>query len=203
MHAYADRDRAMRRFGLGDGLILLGAMAICLERFRAIHWYRFFPESLRWSWRAITYLMGLSYWSPDLGYSRAEVIDRLPVEVIRLWLYTLCPVLLGLMVVQPLLRLARPRPPLAEVVRQSGFVTCLIGLATVAMLLSIGSMWFSGLALTLGLTRGLFLLMLWPLLAVPPWRAEPSWVDRLGRMVGWGWILALAGAAVLEYRGWL
>ena len=101
------------------------------------------------------------------------------------------------MVVQPLLRLARRGPTLAEVVRQSGFVTCLIGLAAVAMLLSIGNRRSSGLALT----PGMFLLMLWPLLAVTPCRAEPSWVDRLGRMVGWGWILAPAGAAVLEYRG--
>lgn len=199
-----DRDPVVpRRFGLGDGLILLAAVAIVLERFRTIHWFEFFPRSLRWCWGAIGYLLGLSYWSPGLGWGRAEVIARLPVELIQLGLYTFCPVLLGLMVAQPMIRLRRPRPPMSEVIRQSGFVTCLIGLALVAMLMSLGDAWFSGVALTVGLTRVLILLMLWPLLGLRPWRAEPSWVDRLGRAVGWGWILALLGGAVLEYLGWI
>jgi hypothetical protein len=203
MAVSCEPDRVTRRFGLGDGLILLVAVAIVLERFRAIHWFQFFPRSFRWCWEAIGYLLGLSYWSPELGLTRGGVARHLPVEVIRLLLYTFCPVLLGLMVAQPLIRLKRPRPTMAEVARQSGLVTCLIGLVTVAVLLSIGDLWFSGLALTLGLTRVMLLTMLWPLLALPPWRAEPSWVDRLGRAVGWGWMLALAGAAVLESMGWI
>ena len=198
----ADREPMMpRRFGLGDGLILLVAVAIVLERFRMIHGVVW--SLLQWCWGAVTYLVGLSYWSPSLGPSRAMMIADLPGKLIQLALSVACPVFLGLMTAQPLLRLRRPRPPMAEVVRQSGFVTSLIGWVLVALLMTIGDAWFSGLALTMGLTRGLILLMLWPLLGLRPWRIEASWVDRLGRSVGWGWILALVGGAVLEYQGWL
>jgi hypothetical protein len=48
---------------------------------------------------------------------------------------------------------------------------------------------YSGVALTLGLTRAIILLMIWPLLGLPPWHAEPNWIDRLGRGVGCGWII--------------
>lgn len=203
MNATAAHESVPRRLGVGDGLILIVALAICLERFLAIHWFEFFPRSLKACWGTIAYFVGLGPWSSALGQNRTEVISRLPIEIIRLWLYTLCPVLLGLMVAQPMIRLRRPRPPTVEVLRQSGFVTCLIGLALVAMLLTIGELWFSGLALTLPLTRVFILLMLWPMLGLAPWRTERSWVDRLGRAVGWGWILAISGAAVLEYSGWI
>ena len=41
------------------------------------------------------------------------------------------------------------------------------------------------------------LLLFWPVLGLPPWRSEASWIDRLGRAVGWGWIVAIASAIVL------
>jgi hypothetical protein len=43
------------------------------------------------------------------------------------------------------------------------------------------------------------LFLLWPLLGIPPWRAEPTWIDRLGRAVGWGWIVVQAGGAAAAY----
>jgi hypothetical protein len=110
-------------------------------------------------------------------------------------------VLLGLSVAQPLLRLKRPRPPLAQVARQPGLVSCLVAVLLACLLMTIGDWWFSGISLTLPLTRGMILFTLWPLLLLPPWRAEAGWVDRLGRVVGWGWIAALLVGAVLEWLG--
>ena len=119
----------------------------------------------------------------------------------NLLLRTLCPVLLGLMIAQPLLRLRRPRPPLSQVVRQSGFAICMIGIALVCLLLPMGDWWFSEVALTLGMTRVIILFMIWPLLGLRPWLKEQSWIDRIGRGVGWGWLMAIAVMAVLERMG--
>jgi hypothetical protein len=187
-----------RRFSLGDALILLIALSITLERFRSISWFRSFPSSLAECWRMFSQLVECSPWAHVLGYTRRAWRELLVLVINNLLLPTLCPVLLGLMIAQPLLRLRRPRPPLPLVVRQSGFVVCLIGIALVCLLLSMGDWWFSGVALTLGMTRVIILFMIWPLLALRPWHTEPSWIDRLGRGVGWGWIMAIAEMAVLE-----
>jgi hypothetical protein len=196
------RESAPRRFSLGDALILTIALSISLERFRSIHWFRAFPASVVVCWRAVSQLVGLSPWIYFPSYTRQGLLMELPAIVIgQLLLPTLCPVLLGLMIAQPMLRLRRPRPPLSQVVRQSGFVTCLIGIALVCLLLPMGDWWFSGFTLTLGLTRTVILLMIWPLLGLRPWRTERSWIDRLGRCVGWGWIIAIAAMAVLEGMG--
>jgi hypothetical protein len=193
----ANIDCAPRRFSLGDGLILVGALAISLERFRAL---RSIPQHAVWCWEAVAQLTGSSpSWRWPL--SRQRVIALLPGQVIVLLMELLCPVLLGLMVAQPLLRLRRPRPPLEQVVRQSGFVTCLMGTVALAVVLAMGDFWFSLTALSLGSTRVIILLMIWPLCALAPWRAEASWIDRLGRAVGWGWIAALAAGTVLGYLG--
>ena len=77
-----------------------------------------------------------------------------------------------------------------------------MGIALVCLLLPIvGDWWFTGFALSLGMTRAVILLTIWPLLGLRPWHAERSWIDRLGRGVGWGWIAAIASAALLEGLG--
>jgi hypothetical protein len=202
MTATTDSAPGLRRFGIGDALVLLVALSISLERFRAIHWFASFPRTVMWCGRAVLQLAGLSPWAA-FGQTRQGLRYSLFVTIVdQLLLRTLCPLLLGLMVAQPLLRLRRPRPPLARVVRQSGLVTCLMGIALVCMLMTLGDMWFSGFALNLGLTRAIILFMIWPLLGLPPWHAERSWIDRLGRGVGWGWIVAIISGALLESLGW-
>ncbi len=42
-------------------------------------------------------------------------------------------------------------------------------------------------------------LLLWPLLGIRPWRLETSWVDRLGRAVGWAWIVVMAAAGAVNW----
>ena len=193
-----DQNPTPRRFSLGDALILVIALSITLERFRSIGLFRSFPSNLADCWRMFSQLAGWSPWHFP-AQTRQALATELSVLVINnLLLPTLCPMLLGLMIAQPLLRLRRPRPPLSDVARQSGFVVCLIGIALVCLLLSMGDWWFSGVALTLGMTRVIILFMIWPLLGLRPWHTEPSWIDRIGRGVGWGWIVAIAAMAVLE-----
>jgi hypothetical protein len=202
VNAANDQNPAPRRFSLGDALILLIALSITLERFRSISWFRSFPSSLALAWHMFAQLMGWSPWTRFLAHTRQALMTELFALVIdSLLLRTLCPVLLGLMIAQPLLRLRRPRPPISEVVRQSGFAICIIGIALVCLLLSMGDWWFTGLALTLGMTRVIVLFMIWPLLGLRPWHTEPSWIDRLGRGVGLGWIMAIAVMAMLEHMG--
>jgi hypothetical protein len=201
-------DTASRRFNLGDALILTGALALSLERFRESGWFRSFPQRSVSCWRALTELVDWLPWNIDPVYSRQHVTIVWTQHLIALTEYmteelvvgTLCPLLLGLMVAQPLMRLRRPRPPLAQLIRQSGFVTCLICIVMVGgLVLILGNWWFSGVSLSLSLTRGILLILIWPLLGLPPWSAEKSWVDRLGRAVGWGWIVAMGAQAVIEY----
>ena len=202
VNASNDQYSTPRRFSLADALILLIASSVTLERFRSISLFRSFPSSLAACWRRFSQLMGWSPWTHFPAQTRQALATELSVLVINdLLLPALCPMLLGLMIAQPLLRLRRPRPPLSDVARQSGFLVCLIGIALVCLLLSMGDWWFSGVALTLGMTRVIILFMIWPLLGLRPWHTEPSWIDRLGRGVGWGWIVAIAAMAVLEGMG--
>jgi hypothetical protein len=199
----SSQGRGPRPFGLGDALILIAAVAITTHRLRSLGWFQSFPNYLRMTWQGISQLAGWSPWTQFVAYRHQDLAWLLARESIQqLLLVLLCPVLLGLVVAQPLLRLRRPRPPLDQLIRQSGFVTCLIGNTLAAGLFAlIGGWWFTSVALSLGLTRGFILLMLWPILALPPWRAERCWIDRLGRGVGWGWIIAMLSVAALEWMG--
>ena len=202
MSSSNDQNPTPRRFSLGDALILLIALSITLERFRSISLFRSFPSNLAECWQMFSQLVGWSPWTGFLAYTRQALMTELFALVIdELLLRTLCPVLLGVMIAQPLLRVRRPRPPLSQVVRQSGFAICMFGIALVCLLLSMGDWWFSGLALTLGMTRLIILFMIWPLLGLRPWLKEQSWIDRIGRGVGLGWIIAIAVMGVLEYMG--
>ena len=198
-----ETENSPRRFSLGDALILMIALSISLERFRAMHYFQSLPRSISWCWQAILQLAGLAPWAAfgTAGSTRAEVWLDLFASLDELSLRTMCPVLVGLMVAQPMLRLRHPRPPMSAVARQSGFVICMMGIALVCLLLPMGDMWFSGFALNLGLTRAFILLMIWPLLGLRPWHAERSWIDHLGRSIGLGWVVAIALGALLEHMG--
>jgi hypothetical protein len=44
-------------------------------------------------------------------------------------------------------------------------------------------------------------IMLWIVAGWPPWRSEPSWVDRAGRVAGVGWIIASFLVSVVYWMG--
>ena len=106
-------------------------------------------------------------------------------------------VLPGLTLAQPFMRLRRPRPPLRDLVRQSGFVVCLG--AIIGTLIFADLSWVARIDVPGGAILVSALILLWPVLGLPPWRSEASWIDRLGRAVGWGWIVVMAGVTVLIY----
>jgi hypothetical protein len=116
-------------------------------------------------------------------------------EIVDDFVQLLSSVLLGLTLVQPFLRLRRPRPPLRDLVRQSGFVVCLAVIVGTLIFVDLG--WVARIDVSWEAILASALLLFWPVLGLPPWRSEASWIDRLGRAVGWGWIVAIASAIVL------
>jgi hypothetical protein len=191
-----------RRFSIGDGLILMAAAALSLERLSGMGWFTRFPVDLTWCWQEIS-RVGL--WPPwdilfdgNLHVMRKDVVTRLADDVL---IQLLSSLLVGFMVAQPLLRLRHPRPEPRQLIRQSGFVACMVSMgAALAAFAIVGMGWFSQSVLSLPVMRGLALLLFWIVVGLPPWRSEPSWIDRLGRAVGWGWIIAIAAQAVLNPR---
>ena len=105
--------------------------------------------------------------------------------------------LLGLTLVQPLMRLRSPRPLFRDLVRQSGFVVCLAVIVGTLIFVDLWS--FAIIGDSLVLVQAAVLLLLWPILGLPPWHSEASWIDRLGRAVGWGWIVAMASVMALGF----
>jgi len=120
----------------------------------------------------------------------SQMIDELLVQ-------SLPCVLFGLTLAVPLIRLRRPRPPLRSILRQPGIVVCLI--VIVATLVIVDLEWIGIVRFSPWMVWCLAVILLWPVLALPPWCAEPTWVDRLGRVVGLGWVIATVGATTLVY----
>ena len=85
----------------------------------------------------------------------AQVVDELFIEL-------LCPVLLGLTLVQPVMRLRSPRPLFRDLVRQSGFVVCLAVIAGTLILVDLWSLAIVGESLVL--VQCAVVLLLWPTL---------------------------------------
>jgi hypothetical protein len=128
-------DRPARHFSIGDGLILMAAAALSLERLRGMGWFTRFPLDLTWCWQEIS-RVGL--WPPwdilfdgNLQAMRKDIATRLADDVLIQLLSCLS---VGLMIVQPLLQFRHPRPEPRFLFRQSGFVACMasIGAALTA-----------------------------------------------------------------------
>lgn len=189
---------APRRFGLGDALILIAGLAAALALSRV---HRELYEG--WSWSAL--------WTLQPGESRKE-----HVVTLAMFLGGVAPgpAFVGSMTVLAL-RLRGPRPRVARLARQPGFLagaTVLLATAAGALLLAgynllirpgPGQPPLSGPAtLLLALLTmmpvpvGLAVMASWFTLALNRrWRPEPSWLDRAGRVFGWLWLLlALANA---------
>jgi hypothetical protein len=189
--------RTDRRFGLGDGLILLAALALTLAVLRANDWFGRFPGRLANWWRLTLELLGAKPWSA-YGLTTAQVWHDLAVQVANeILVQFLSSVLLGLTLAQPVLRLRRPRPPLQDVIRQPGLAVCLaLILGTIA---AVDLWWMIGTDVIAWIGPVLPLALLWPLLGIFPWRPEPSWIDRLGRAVGWGWVIAIVSGMAIYF----
>ncbi len=200
------QDSTLRQFNLGDALILIAAFALMVNLLRSGGWFERFPQRVSfWAGELSALVCGSqstyeSFFDGDSfpGVSRWDTARTLIAQILdELFIELLCSVLLGLTLVQPLLRLRSPRPRLRALVRQSGFVVCCA--VIVGTLVFVDLSWIAVIDRWWAFVPAAALLLLWPILGLPPWQAEPSWIDRLGRAVGWGWIVATASVTALGF----
>jgi hypothetical protein len=191
-------DPSPRRFGIGDGVILIGAMALALGSLRSGAWFDRIPQRFEFWKQAYFELTGHIPQPLLVRYQREYVVRLVMSQMLDESFQQLFgPIVWGLTVAQTLLRLRLPRPPLRLVVREAGFVTCVAALVGYFLTNDVQSI--GDIVLPHWSFVALALLLLWPALGLPPWHAEPSWIDRLGRAVGWGWIIVEAGGAAAFY----
>ncbi len=175
-------DNPRRRFTILDGMILVAAAAIAVAWLRGV----------------------LKIYLSVLGSARgASLPDRI------LWgLPNLVPPLVLATFVTLVLRSVRPRPSWRKISYQPGFAAC----AAAALIVSLQFVYrFSivavkqlsdlktrGTASVLALAQiatdltgtGLAVMAAWLILMlIRGWRVEPTWIDRLGRLIGVCWIV--------------
>jgi hypothetical protein len=190
MESVADRSRthgptARRRFGLLDAMILVAATAAGLA---AAQWLDTETEGAAFRWPLLE-----AVHEGDVLQASAS-LWFLAEPVVAGWTLALIPI-----------RLLGPRPRWRHLARQPGFqANCAAALALGAAgvpiaLVRLAFQWGRArgplvtpdLLLLVSVTVGLAILASWMTLLVGRrWRAEPSWVDRLGRALGVVWILA-------------
>jgi hypothetical protein len=159
--------RSIRRLTLADGLILIAAVAVGLAIGRI-------PQNVNGSDDSpsliVTGLMSI-YWA-----SLMVMVALIP------------------------LRLMKPRPPWRRVRRQPGFIACVavaFGLVHTALYFLMfrfrqPTIWanINVLSLIASPSLGSMIISAWFVLAVSgPWRPEPSWIDRSGRVLAVAWIV--------------
>ncbi len=206
MKSKPPRPVTSRRFTLLDGMILIVALGLILGAARWLYeegsvWSLIltFKTDFAWEWDRFDYLA--------LGLLVSATAVAVPTTLAVL-----------------AMRLRKPRPRWRKLIRQPGLVACLMLLPswaaalafTVINVLSIdqtmpefkngttyaqqGGVWVQGFAEWSSLLGGFAVLIAWGTLALAGrWRAEPTWLDRLGRLVGLAWI-AMALAACYAMR---
>jgi len=200
VNASVEQAPARRRFTVADGLILIGAIALALGQLRATQWFARFPLRVRfWAETLNSGIPGFTSWDFTLIWiwmrrgNGHQIITQVATESYPV----LFCVLVAMTLVQPILRLRSPRPPLRELIHQSGFVACVA--VIVGTFLFVDLWWFAVIPNSSLLVEAAMLLLLWPILGLRPWSLEPSWIDRLGRGVGWGWIILRTGVTVFSF----
>ncbi|MGC8642991.1 MAG: hypothetical protein ACP5XB_24295 [Isosphaeraceae bacterium] len=175
-----------RRFHLGDAMILIAALAVSTLILQSAHWFDSFP-----AWVALCYdhTLQLCHLRPWRFYFTRNVMLRMLVQEASSEVAVLLSCLLvSLVAALLIIRLRQPRPPLKQIVRQPVFGVCA---AFTLGTFGVVDLDFFGISVTptvLFLTSSV--VMLWIVTGLPPWRPEPSWVDRAGRAAGVGWIAA-------------
>jgi hypothetical protein len=88
-----------------------------------------------------------------------------------------------------IVRLRRPRPALRSLICQPGFVACAAPVIIVLATMPLALLPLSGLAELIGIGVQVLLVVAGPLawvflVATRRWNPEPSWIERLGRVLG-------------------
>jgi hypothetical protein len=175
-----------RRFTLGDALILVAALAVgcALARLAYLEWRQQYGR------RPIPTAYRLSA-SIELG------------QALAFWMVT------ALTLAYWPLRLRRPRPTLGRVMRQPGATACGMAPFFLAELLLLaardgdGSIPMLGIAGLGSLFTGTGVAVGWSLgWWWGPARAEPGWIDAMGRALGACWMI-LPVVFFLALSGWV
>lgn len=183
-----------RAFNLGDAMIFIAASAAALSFV---------------GWAAEQSLM-LSHWNPRYEIWAGLGLDRgLRGFLHRLWLDLKYRQGLNFLIVNfaaqafyislgcwslalPIVRLRKPRPPAVEALMQPGAI---VGVAVaVGLWARLTLEWaYVGIAQQLGESIwGVGVALAWSfLVASRKWRAEASWMDRLGRAMGACWMASI------------
>jgi hypothetical protein len=184
-------DRLLRRFTIADTMIVVALVAclfaICSESVapaRIVMYARNAPGLFRY-----LYLGGPLSTLPFRGLSRPMMVDYLrwtPVTILGEIGFPLLPLstLAFLM-----FRMRKPRPPWRELLRQPGMSGILA--AVLAVLIEVDLGWLSvPIPTPIPLNIGLAVATTWCIQAITGlWRAERSWVDRLGRSLCLCWMV--------------
>lgn len=174
--------RPDRRFTIADGMVLVAAVAV-----GSLLWRAYLPGHARM-------MQFRSRLGTDGAFGRAMSWLSAPGSCL----------VVPLMAATLLLRLRRPRPRWRRIVRQPGFAACAAAMASLAP----GLAWWLSIRHRPGFQRpgsfdqtwlsllhwtGPAVVSGWAALASGRrWRAEPDWVDRLGRVLGLYWVLLYA-----------
>ncbi len=187
-----------RPFRIADGMVLMAALFIALVWDRAGG-----LDALGFLFR-----LGSMFWPP---YSLWNLVFH-TAEVVLLLLPFLVVGSLSAFV----LRFQRPRPALSQFLQKPGAVACAV--ATLAIvptgLMVLATHFSSGRAASFAWAGvlddlkpenlsvvasliGLAILVAWiAMRATGQWKPEASWIDRFGRLIGWGWILMIFGGMI-------
>ncbi len=172
-----------RPFGLGDAMILIVALALGLAL--AGPGIIVVADGIR--------TIPLKQFRTLAG---AVSLGRFLNVIVLNFLFFLIPACL-------ILRIRRPRPTLRALIRQPGFAACAAPVAFVLVSLPLAFFAPSGLAgqvIEIGgqVLAALAAPLAWVvLIAARRWNPEPSWVDRLGRILGALWMFSLPAHLVL------
>jgi hypothetical protein len=186
----AERD-GVRRFTISDGMILVAALGV----------------GLAWTAKLVPYMFKASPVGGGIGVPQLAGWEPLFKATILAM-----PTLMVLTLTMPILRFRGPRPPWRRLAGQPGVTATLAGLLTI---FACAGLYFGTAAVysrpvlpnwRAMLTVEFFVEMVEVLMIAAPliglavasawasllwqrrWRCEASWVDRLGRAVGVGWV---------------
>ena len=181
---HPEATRRDRRFNLGDGMILIAALAF-------------------WLSVAPGYLVGIPYYLLEALDAVLRFADRLPWTsehpralgwmTLHLAAHNVLHgfrFLFGYLVVAVLvIGLRQPRAPFRELIRQPGIGGCLFLVVIPWIYLEIW--WLNGERFPYWIYIIFACGLIYILLANPPWRAASGWIDRLSRAVAWYWVMAM------------
>jgi hypothetical protein len=174
----ADIDQPQSRpFTLGDAMILIIALALGLALAR--------PGISALAFKIRT--VPLDYFRTS---GAAVALGRTLNFILLSFLFFLLPAFL-------IVRLKRPRAPLRSLIHQPGFAACAAPCAVFSAFLPLALLAASGLAgQVIEIGGRVFLIAAAPLawvymIATHQWYPVPSWIDRLGRILGALWMVSV------------